>query len=69
MVPDGIKRFSEVSQLTGGFKVFYSSKININMTLRSIESGVPLRIIDIMSIGGFVMSNNQEEIPELFEEG
>lgn len=69
MVPDGITRFPEVSQLTGGFKVFYSSKININMTLRSIESGVPLRIFDIMSVGGFVMSNYQEEIPELFEEG
>lgn len=68
-VPDGIKRFPEVSQLIGGFKVFYSSKININMTLRSIESGVPLRIFDIMSVGGFVMSNYQEEIPELFEEG
>lgn len=68
-VPDGIKRFSEVSQMTAGLKVFYSSKININITLRSIESGIPLRIFDIMSVGGFVLTNYQEEIPELFEEG
>ena len=69
LVPDGVKRFPEVSQMTGGLKVFYSSKININITLRSIESAVPLRIFDIMSVGGFVISNYQEEIPELFEEG
>lgn len=69
IVSEGIRRFAEVPQMTGGLKVFYSSKININITMRSIESGVPLRIFDIMSVGGFVMSNYQEEIPELFEEG
>ena len=41
----------------------------MNITMRSIESGVPLRVFDIMSVGGFVLSNYQEEIPELFEEG
>ena len=69
IVPEGIRRFPEVSQMTGGFKIFYSSKINLNITMRSIESGVPLRVFDIMSVGGFVLSNYQEEIPELFEEG
>ena len=69
VVPEGIRRFPEVSQMTGGFKIFYSSKINLNITMRSIESGVPLRVFDIMSVGGFVLSNYQEEIPELFEEG
>lgn len=68
-VPEGIRRFPPVSQMEGGFKVFYSSKINLNITMRSIESGVPLRVFDIMSVGGFVLSNYQEEIPELFEEG
>ena len=41
IVPEGIRRFPEVSQMTGGFKIFYSSKINLNITMRSIESGVP----------------------------
>lgn len=69
IVPDGVKRLPEVDHQNEAYKVFYSSKININITLRSIESGVPLRIFDIMSVGGFVLSNYQEEISELFEEG
>ncbi|MDE5933543.1 MAG: glycosyltransferase [Lachnospiraceae bacterium] len=69
IVPEGIRRFPQISQMVGGFKVFYSSKINLNITMRSIESGIPARIFDIMSVGGFVLSNYQEEIPELFEEG
>lgn len=68
-VPEGIRRFPQISQMDGGFKVFYSSKINLNITMRSIESGIPMRVFDIMSVGGFVLSNYQEEIPELFEEG
>lgn len=68
-VPEGIPRFPEVSQMNDAFKVFYSSKINLNITMRSIESGIPMRIFDIMSVGGFVLTNYQEEIPELFEEG
>lgn len=50
-------------------KVFRLSKINLNMTLRSIESGVPQRIFDIMAAGGFVITNAQPEIKELFEVG
>lgn len=67
-VPEGIKRFPEVSAGSEALKVFYSSKINLNITLRSIETGIPARVFDVMSVGGFVLSNWQEEIPELFEE-
>lgn len=68
IVPKSIRRFPTV-KFEESLKVYYSSKININITLRSIESGIPLRIFDIMSVGGFVLSNWQPEIPELFEEG
>jgi spore maturation protein CgeB len=47
--------------------VFNNSKININISLRSILSGVPLRCIDIMAAGGFLISNYQQELSELFE--
>lgn len=67
IVPPNIKRFPEV-YFNEACKIYYSSKINLNITLRSIESGVPLRIFDIMSVGGFVLSNYQEEMTELFEE-
>lgn len=50
------------------YKVYADAKINLNLTMRSIESGVPQRVYDIMSIGGCVFSNFQEEAAELFEE-
>lgn len=49
--------------------VFAGSKINLNVSLRSIHSGIPLRVLDIMACGGFVLSNWQPEISEYFEEG
>lgn len=45
--------------------VFAGSKINLNITLRSILSGVPLRAFDIMSCGGFLLSNFQEDYMDL----
>jgi len=45
-------------------KVFNCSKINLNISLRSIRTGIPLRVLDIMAAGGFVLSNYQAEIPE-----
>lgn len=47
--------------------IFHQSKINLNITSKVIRSGLPLRIFDILSCGGFVLSNFQPEIPELFE--
>ncbi|MCR4788557.1 MAG: glycosyltransferase, partial [Lachnospiraceae bacterium] len=48
--------------------VFNKSRINLNISLRSIHSGIPLRVIDIMACGGFVLSNYQKEIAEYFKE-
>lgn len=50
-------------------KIFKCSKINLNITLRSIKSGIPLRVFDILSAGGFLLSNYQPEIPEYFVPG
>lgn len=47
-------------------KVFRLSKINLNITMRTIETGVPQRVMDIMGAGGFVISNYQKELEELF---
>lgn len=47
--------------------IFHTSKINLNITLRSIQSGLPLRIIDILGAGGFLLTNYQLELPEYFE--
>lgn len=50
-------------------KVFYLSKINLNITSRSIESGIPLRVWDILAVGGFCLTNYQPELEEYFEIG
>lgn len=46
--------------------VYNQSKININITLHCIESGVPQRVFDVMAAGGFLISNYQQELEELF---
>lgn len=49
--------------------VFSKSKVNLNISLKTIRTGIPLRIVDIMGCGGFVISNYQEELVEYFVPG
>lgn len=58
-----------VSYYTDMNKIFYLSKINLNISLSSIETGIPQRVLDIMGCGGFVLTNYQPEIEDLFEIG
>lgn len=46
--------------------VFYHSKINLNITLRSIKSGIPLRVFDILGSRGFLLTNYQEDMLDYF---
>lgn len=50
-------------------EIFRDSKININITLRSIQTGIPLRVMDILGAGGFCLTNYQAELNEYFENG
>jgi spore maturation protein CgeB len=47
--------------------VFKCSKINLNISLRSIHAGIPLRAIEIMGAGGFLLSNFQRDFLDYFE--
>lgn len=49
--------------------VFKQAKINLNISLRSIKSGMPLRIFDIMGAGGFLLTNFQADFLEYFVAG
>ncbi|MCR5618524.1 MAG: glycosyltransferase [Lachnospiraceae bacterium] len=49
--------------------LFKSSRINLNPSLKIIQSGIPLRALDIMGSGGFLLTNFQPEIDEYFENG
>lgn len=46
--------------------VFANSKINLNITLKSIQSGIPLRAMDIMGAGGFLLTNFQADFLDYF---
>lgn len=54
---------------TEAYKVFAMSKINLNFTAPNIESGIPLRVFDILSAGGFLLTDYREELFEFFEPG
>ena len=49
--------------------IFANTSINLNISLRTIQSGIPLRVLDILGCGGFVISNYQSEIEEYFDIG
>lgn len=49
--------------------VFRKSRINLNISLCTIQTGIPLRILDIMACGGFVLTNPQPELFEYFDAG
>lgn len=50
-------------------KIFKASKINLNITLKILQSGIPLRVMDILGAGGFLLTNYQPEIAENFVDG
>lgn len=50
-------------------KIFQLSDVNLNISLKTIRSGIPLRCIDVLACGGFLISNYQEELAEYFRLG
>ena len=58
-----------VATLTEMPIVFKKSRINLNLTTRSIKTGLPQRIWEILASEGFLLTNYQDEIPEYFEIG
>lgn len=49
--------------------IFKLSKINLNITLRSIQRAIPLRVYDIFGAGGFLLSNYQHDLAYHFVPG
>lgn len=49
--------------------VFRHATINLNLTIPPIQTGLPLRVMDILGSGGFLLSNAQEELSEYFRIG
>ena len=49
--------------------IFHQNKINLNLTAKSIRSGLSLRIFDVLGCEGFLITNYQAELPEHFNIG
>lgn len=49
--------------------VFSNSRINLNITLKSIHTGIPLRCMDIMGAGAFLLTNFQPDLLDFFVPG
>lgn len=64
---EGIRNHGPVDYFHEMPYVFKCSKINLNITLRSIQKGIPLRAFDIMGCGGFLLSNYQEDMLAFFK--
>ncbi len=50
-------------------KIYHCSKINLNITVKTIQSGIPLRVFDVLGSKGFLITNYQKEICDYFEPG
>lgn len=64
-----LKEYGYISYMEKVPAVFWKSKINLNITARCIPSGIPIRALDVMGAGGFLMSNFQPELAEFFVPG
>lgn len=65
-VSKGITNRGPIDYYTEMPIVFKTSDINLNITLRSIQKGIPLRCFDIMGCGGFLLTNYQEDLSRFF---
>lgn len=50
-------------------RIFQRSKINLNIIRSFVESGLPMRVFDVLSCGGFLVSNDKDDLHRLFTNG
>ena len=68
-VPEGVTNLGYASYRRDMPHIFNRSKINLNITMRTIISGIPLRVTDVLAAGGFLITTYQEEIAAQFKDG
>ena len=67
--PEGVVNMGPADYFLDMPYIFRLSKINLNITLRSIQHGIPLRAYDILGAGGFLLSNYQVDLARHFVPG
>ena len=68
LLPD-VKFCGPVDYLKEMPQVFKASKVNLCPVLKANRTGIPLRALDIMGCGGFLLSSYQQELDEYFLDG
>ena len=64
---EGAEACGPVEYYTEMPSAFRGAKVNLNISLKAIRTGIPLRVLDVLSCGGFLITNFQEELLEYFE--
>ena len=65
----GINCHGGVNTMTEMPLVFRQSRVNLNTSTRSIKTGIPQRVWDVLSCRGFLVTNYQQELTDFFEIG
>ena len=68
MMPD-VEYCGPVNYLEEMPQVFRASKVNLCPVIKANKSGIPLRALDVMGAGGFLLSSYQPELYEYFVDG
>lgn len=50
-------------------KVFKVAKMNLNITRAFVETGLPMRVFDVLGSKGFLVTNNKYDISRYFRDG
>lgn len=61
-----VENRGQAGRLKESVYIYRCSQINLNMSLRSIVTGMPYRIFEIIGSGGFLLSNYQEDFLDYF---
>ena len=66
---EGIYNHGPIDHYATAPFVYDKAKININISLRSIHTGIPLRCFEILGSGGFLLSNYQADFADCYVDG
>ncbi len=65
----GVKNHGPIDYYEAAPLVYNKAKINLNITLRSIHTGIPLRAFEILGSGGFLLTNYQRDFDDCYVAG
>ena len=66
---NGILNHGSIDHINLAPIIYNKTGINLNITLRSIHTGIPLRAFEILGSGGFLLSNYQPDFADCYNDG